>query len=126
MKSKFATYSVLGRSAWFALAILLVVCCGPVKKLIELNYSNKALTALPPSSDNNKLRTFYREKHEVASYTHHAVKQSPATGLAIYLAAAFLLAAFLSQGNISPDLQPIPVNDLSGVPLYLRIRKLQV
>ena len=125
MKSKLATYTVLVRSAWFALAILVVICCGPVKKLIESHFGSKSITNSSQTSD-NKLRTCYREKHEVASFTHNVVNQSPGVGLTLYYVSAFRLSLLLLEESIYSKSQYHPAKTITGIPLYLRIRKLQV
>jgi len=126
MKGYFVSSSVFVRSAWLALAVVLVVCCGPVKRLVELRNNKGITTSAQLSLENNKLRTFYREKHEITAPVRDVIQQSPATGMALYFASALILAVLLLEQVPDLKTQYTPAIFLSGIPLYLRVRKLQV
>src|ERR1700710_1988921 len=118
MRGKFPAYSGFVRSAWFAMAVLLVVCCGPVRKLFELHYGSKGIVTSSQNSDNSKLRTYYREKQEVATNAHRIVQEAPGVGLTLFLISSFVFSLLFSQSGIYAESHYHIGLDTTGVPLY--------
>ncbi len=116
--------SVFTRSAWFAIAVFLVVFCGPVKRMIELR-QNGGIASSSQTID-NRLRTGYREKLDIAQVVQFVSHPSPDTGLTFLLVASFLIALSLIKKGVYFKPQYDPAAIAQALPLYLRIRKLQV
>jgi len=124
MREKYAAYSLVCRSAWLAMAVFLIIFCGPVKKLIELRYDNTG--AASSLSVDNKLRTGYREKKDIAVLAQSVSYPSPGAGFTLFAASSFV---FLPTGLTNPVYFKAHCSHSSvvpGMPLYLRLKKLQV
>jgi hypothetical protein len=123
MQTIAAKYLSLIKGAWLVFALFVMVCCGPVKKMIELQLDNASTTTL---SIDKKLHTWYREKKDVALLAYHVAGHQPETGLTVFLIASlFSLLLFLKIRKGFKQ-QYIPLSVTAAMPLYLHIRKLQV
>ncbi len=128
MRGNFKAYSMFSRSAWFFMAVLLLVLCGPVKRLIELQHLKHSTTAYVP--EESKLKTGYREKREIVPLVQSVIHVSPDTDPTTFFLAPALLLTFAllfmygrHRAGDNLHLQPAVV---TSVPLFLRHRKILV
>jgi len=106
------------------MALILVIFCGPVKKLIELRQESYGLTT--SQSLDNKLRTGYRQKKDIVQLVPSASHPSPDTGLTLFTIASFVLLLSLSARHIYSKVHFRVASILQTLSLYLRLRRLQV
>jgi hypothetical protein len=116
---------VFCRSVWLAIAVFCIVFCGPVKKIIELRYDKTGASS--SQSLENKLRTYYREKKDIAQLVPGESHQSPHSGLPLFAIAGPVISFPLFTGHCNNAVEShTPASVMPGLPLYLRFRKLQV
>jgi len=125
MGNKGVKFSVFIRSAWFVMAVFLVIFCGPVKKLVELRLYNGDNSFFIQSIE-NKLRTGYREKRDIVQLVQCVTHPNPDTGLSLFLTSMVFLSFLFLKKSINFKQRYSPAIIVPGISLYLRFRKLQV
>jgi len=125
MKNTVARYSLTARTAWLCLAVMLVIFCGPVKKLIEQRFSPAIANSSSISFD-KKLHTWYREKKEITPLVHVIAQHTTDVEFLFFVTASFIvLSLFIRNNKLQKTYAPLLLTG-QGVPLYLYLRKLQV
>lgn len=125
MKDKSIVHSTYIRVLWLAMAICLTVLCGPVKKLIEQKIQHAEITTSSTSSV-KKLRTWYRERKEIKSFSISQTQDNNELGFFL-VSSALLFFALIGAPVVQKTVRRfVLASDIADSHRYLHLRKLLV
>jgi len=124
MKVRISVASVIIRSAWIIMAIILLVFCGPIRRFIELKISTGNIAYSSQNIDKKPRMgsRVCREKKDIAELSQCLSSPPPTSILSTFNFTDF-------DGDRSNDFTSkygIHLNNISGTSLYLSLQKLQV
>ena len=125
MKNTIDRYSLPVRTAWICLAVMLVIFCGPVKRLLEQRFEPTVTNSSSLSFD-KKLRTWYREKKEIAPLIQSTSQHTTDIDMLLFAAAALLVLSLLFSNNKVQKVYALVPSRGSNIPLYLYLKMLRV